>query len=36
MNDGEIAYLSMVLVLFVAFLAIVGYASQTQDKRREE
>jgi len=34
MTDGEIAYLAMVCILFVAFLAIVGYASQTQDKRR--
>lgn len=36
MSDGEIAYLSMVLILFVAFLVVVGYVSQTQDKRREE
>ena len=33
MTDGEIAYLAMVFVLFVAFLAVVGFASQTQDKR---
>lgn len=33
MTDGEIAYLSMVLILFVAFLAVVGTASQTQNKR---
>ena len=33
MTSGEIAYLSMVLVLFVAFLVIVGSVSQTQNKR---
>lgn len=33
MTDGEIAYLSMVVVLFVAFLVVVGIASQTQDSR---
>jgi hypothetical protein len=36
MTDGEIAYLSMVLILFVAFLVIVGYASQTQKKRPDQ
>ena len=33
MSDGEMAYLSMVLILFVAFLIVVGAASQTQSKR---
>ena len=36
MTDGEIAYLSMVLVLFVAFLAVIGAAMLTQDERRNE
>lgn len=35
MTSGEIAYLSMVMVLFFAFLFIIGFVSQTQDKRRE-
>lgn len=34
MTDGEIAYLIMILVLFVAFFAVIGIASQTQDDRR--
>jgi len=36
MTDGEIAYLSLVLVLFVAFLAVVGAAAATQRKRPGE
>jgi hypothetical protein len=36
MTDGEIAYLSMVIVLFIAFLAVIGAASFTQAKRRAE
>lgn len=36
MTDGEIAYLSMVLILFVAFLAVIGGAMLTQDERRNE
>jgi hypothetical protein len=36
MTDGEIAYLSLVLVLFVAFLVIVGAASATSRKRPGE
>ena len=36
MTDGEIAFLTMVVVLFIAFLVIVGVASQTQDKRPNE
>jgi hypothetical protein len=36
MTDGEIAYLSMVLVLFVAFLVIVGAASATSRNRPGE
>jgi hypothetical protein len=35
MSSGEIAYLSMVLVLFFAFLFVIGFVSQTQEKRRE-
>jgi len=34
MTDGEIAYLSMVLVLFAIFFVVIGFVSQTQDKRR--
>lgn len=34
MTDGEIAYMTMVLVLFVAFVVIVGVASETQNKRK--
>jgi hypothetical protein len=33
MTDGEIAYITLVLVLFVAFLVVIGAATQTQDKR---
>lgn len=33
MTDGEIAYLTMVLVLFVAFIIVVGTLSQSQKKR---
>jgi len=36
MTDGEIAYLAMVSVLFVAFFVVIGIASQTQDKRRRQ
>jgi hypothetical protein len=36
MTDGEIAYLAMVTVLFVAFFVVVGIVSQTQDKRRHQ
>ncbi len=35
MTDGEIAYLVMATVLFVAFFVVVGIASQTQDKRHQ-
>jgi len=33
MTEGEAAYLTMVLVLFAAFFIVIGFASQTQDKR---
>lgn len=33
MTDGEIAYISMVLVLFAAFFVVIGIAATTQDKR---
>jgi hypothetical protein len=36
MTDGEIAYLAMVTILFVAFFVVVGIASQTQDKRHRQ
>jgi hypothetical protein len=36
MTDGEIAYLAMVLVLFVAYLAVIGTASMTQRPRQNE
>ncbi len=36
MTDGEIAYLALVVVFFIAFLAIVGGASMTQSERRDE
>lgn len=36
MTDGEIAYLTMVLVFFVAFLVVIGAASRTQDKRKSQ
>jgi len=36
MTDGEIAYLTMVLIFFVAFLVVVGAASGTQDKRKSQ
>lgn len=32
MTDGEIAYLGMVLVLFFAFIVVIGSATMTQDK----
>lgn len=34
MTEGEIAYLSMVLVMFGFFFLVIGAVSQTQDKRR--
>jgi hypothetical protein len=34
MTEGEIAYLTMVLVLFGAFFLVIGAVSQSQDKRR--
>ena len=34
MTEGEIAYITMVLVLFVAFIVIVGVATETQEKRK--
>ena len=33
MTDGEIAYLTMVLVLFVTFVVVIGTLSQSQTKR---
>jgi hypothetical protein len=35
MTEGEIAYLSMAIVLFIAFFAVIGFASQTQKKHSE-
>lgn len=35
MTEGEIAYLSMAVVLFIAFFAVIGYVSQTQKKRSD-
>lgn len=34
MTDGEIAYLTMVLVLFVAFIVVIGGVTATQNKRK--
>jgi hypothetical protein len=36
MTDGEIAYLSMVVVVFIAFLVVIGAASATDEKRHRE
>lgn len=36
MTDGEIAYLVMSVVVFFAFVIVVGIASQTQDKRSRQ
>ena len=33
MTDGELAYISMVLVLFFAFIIVIGAASMGQSKR---
>jgi hypothetical protein len=35
MTAGEVAYMTMVLVLFFAFIAVIGTISQTQTKRRD-
>ena len=34
-TGGEIAFMSMVLVLFFAFIIVIGTLSQTQEKREE-
>jgi hypothetical protein len=34
MTEGEIAFLSLVLVVFGAFFLVIGVVSQKQDKRR--
>jgi len=34
MTEGEIAYLSLVLVLFGAFFLVIGAVSLKQSKRR--
>jgi hypothetical protein len=36
MTDGEIAYLALAIVTFISFLAVIGAASATEDKRRRE
>jgi len=36
MTDGEIAYLSMVVFVFIAFVVVIGAASATEEKRRRE
>ena len=33
MTDGEIAYLSMAVFFFIAFVIVIGVISQSQDKR---
>jgi len=34
MTEGEIAYLTMVLVLFVAFIVVIGGITAGQSKRK--
>ncbi len=35
MTDGEIAYMSMVLVLFFCFIIVIGCLSLSQQKRED-
>ena len=35
MTDGEIAYISMVMVLFFCFIIVIGSLSLSQEKREE-
>ena len=35
MTGGETAYITMVLVMFFIFIAVVGTLSQTQTKREK-
>jgi hypothetical protein len=35
MTDGEIAYLSMVMILFLSFIIVIGTLTTTQKKRED-
>lgn len=35
MTEGEIAYLSLVLVLFAAFFVVIGFVTATQEHRSD-
>lgn len=35
MTDGEIAYISMVMILFFAFIIVIGTLTTIQEKREE-
>jgi len=35
MTDGEIAYISMVMILFFVFIIVIGSLSMSQEKRED-
>lgn len=35
MTDGEIAYMSMVMILFFGFIIVIGSLSMSQEKRED-
>lgn len=35
MTDGEIAYISMVMVLFFCFIIVIGCLSLSQEERKD-
>ncbi len=35
MTDGEIAYLSMVMILWFSFIIVMGCLSMSEEKRRD-